>query len=307
MGDLPAPGVISCLVCGSDRASRLDLNGGRLPLYRCPDCRVVHWGHVWGSEKVVQYYHNYYAKKRPEYDPVTEKRYHAILDRFERMTRPGRLLDVGCGMGHFLAVAESRGWEAVGLEVSGSGLQLLARFKAEQGWRFKVHGEDLLGSDFPSASFRAVTMFEVLEHLVDPMANLRKVYTLLEQGGTLYLTTPNFDSLSRYALAGRWRAITPEHLYLFNPRTLGTCLDAAGFHPVRILTKNVDVPEIVTKWRRRRQPYEPANTFPTTRAFRRIIEDSLWLRWLKAWANAALRLSRLGETIEALAVKRSMA
>ncbi len=307
MGDLSAPSMISCTLCGGDRSARVGLDSGRSLLYRCLDCRVVHWGEGWKSEKVAEHYHDYYSKKEPEYNPITEKRYHAILDRFERMARPGRLLDVGCGIGHFLAVAESRGWEAVGLEVSGSGLQLLARCKAERGWRFQVHGTDLLGANFSQGSFKAVTLFEVLEHLIDPMANLRKIYTLLEQGGILYLTTPNFDSLSRYALAGRWRAIAPEHLYLFNPRTLSTCLKAAGFVPIRVLTKNVDVPEVLAKWRHSRQPQKPLNTYPATRAFRNTIESSLWIRWLKAWANMALRLSRLGETIEALAVKQDVA
>lgn len=297
--------MISCTLCGGDRAARVDLDSGQSLLYRCLDCRIVHWGEGWKSEKVAEHYHDYYSKKEPEYNPITEKRYHAILDRFEQMARPGRLLDVGCGIGHFLAVAESRGWEAVGLEVSGSGLQQLTRLKAEQGWRFQVCGEDLLRANFLEGSFKAVTLFEVLEHLIDPMANLRKINTLLEQGGIIYLTTPNFDSLSRYALAGRWRSITPEHLYLFNPRTLRSCLEAAGFIPVRILTKNVDVPEILAKWRHCRQPQKSVNTFPSTRAFRKTIEGSLWMRWMKAWANAALRLSRLGETIEALAVKQS--
>ena len=299
--------MITCSLCGGDRAARLGLDSGRSLLYRCLDCRVVHWGEGWKSEKVAEHYHDYYSKKEPEYNPITEKRYHAILNRFERMMRPGRLLDVGCGIGHFLAVAESRGWEAVGLEVSGSGLQLLTRLKAEQGWRFQVRGEDLLRANFPGGSFKAVTLFEVLEHLIDPMSNLRKIHALLEQDGIVYLTTPNFDSLSRYALAGRWRAITPEHLYLFNPRTLSTCLEAAGFIPVRILTKNVDVPEILAKWRHCRQPQKSVNTFPATRAFRKTIEESLWMQWLKACANTALQLSRLGETIEVLAVKQDVA
>lgn len=66
-----------------------------------------------------------------------------------------------------------------------------------------------------------MTLFEVLEHLIGPMASLRRIHTLLEPEEILYLTTPNFDSLSRYALAGRWRAITEEHLCLSIP---GRCV-----------------------------------------------------------------------------------
>jgi SAM-dependent methyltransferase len=255
-------------------------------------------------EKAAEYYHDYYAGKSPEYDPITEKRYHAILDSFERLKFPGRLLDVGCGMGHFLTVAEARGWQPTGLELSVSGLQLLTSLKAEGGWRFEVWNKDLLGADLPEGSFRVVTLFEVLEHLIDPLANLRKIHTLLEPGGLLYLTTPNFDSLSRYALGGRWRAITPEHLCLFNPPAVRACLKSAGFGPVRVLTKNIDVPEILAKWRRSRHAQERVNTFPATRAFRRTVESSRYLQLLKRAANAALWLLSLGETVEALAVKQ---
>jgi 2-polyprenyl-3-methyl-5-hydroxy-6-metoxy-1,4-benzoquinol methylase len=280
----------------------MDLEGSKAPLYRCSECKVVHWGSVWEHEKPVEYYHDYYAGKTIDFDPITEARYHSILTRIEQHVSPGRILDVGCGMGHFLAVSESRKWQAMGLEMSDSGIKMLERVKLERGLRFEICGGDLLRNDFAANSFRAVTLFEVLEHLIDPMAVLRKIHTLLEPNGMLYLTTPNFDSLSRYALAGRWRAITEEHLHLFTPWTMRACLSAAGFRPISLVTKNVDVPEIIAKWRRR-NAQQAVNTLPSTRAFRRTIEGSPWLQRAKRCMNVALRLSSLGETIEVFAVK----
>lgn len=93
----------------------------------------------------------------------------------------------------------------------------------------------------------------------------------------------------------------------FNPRTLRACIKAVGFQPVRLLTRNVDVPETLAKWRWCGQPEKPVGAFLATRSFRRPIERSPWLRWLKVGANAILRLSRLGETIEVLAVKQEEA
>jgi 2-polyprenyl-3-methyl-5-hydroxy-6-metoxy-1,4-benzoquinol methylase len=295
--------MIACPICGNRQSRRL-LGSTRFAtlLFRCPECRIVHWADYWEPDKATEYYHGYYAGKAPTYDPITEKRYHAILERFERLTRKGRLLDAGCGMGHFLAVAESRGWTAVGLEVSGSGVEMLAAIKKERGWRFEVHGEDLLKADFPPRSFKVVTLFEVLEHLGDPLANLRRVHSLLEPGGILYLTTPNFDSLSRHALGERWRAITREHRCLFNPETLRNCLVEAGFDPLELVTKNIDLPEILSKWRTRSRPDVAVATFSATRAFRQTVESSRLLRLGKAGANLALSLLGLGETIEALAV-----
>lgn len=293
---------MSCPVCGAQEMRQPELALTGATLHRCAGCRAVYRDRVAGLE-AAEYYHDYYKGKPAAHDPITAKRYHVILDRFERLRLPGRLLDVGCGAGHFLVVAESRGWRATGLEVSGSGVEILAELKRERGWGFEILGEDLLKADLPASSFTAVTLFEVLEHLADPVANLEKIHRLLEPGGLLYLTTPNFDSLPRYALGGRWRAITPEHLCLFTPAALRRCLQASGFMPMRLVTKNVDVPEILAKWRVRRRPDQPVATFEATRVFRHTVERSRPLRWLKSGANAVLRLSGLGETIEALAVR----
>jgi len=291
-----------CPVCGSAATPRevLDPRRGPSPLFRCQGCGVVRWAAAW-QPPAMAHYHDYYGGRTPTYDPVTETRYHAILDTLERWVRPGRVLDAGCGMGHFLMVAEDRGWEAVGLEVSASGVETLNEMKRARGRRFEVHAEELLKTELPAESFRAVTLFEVIEHLADPVENLRAVHRLLEPRGVLYLTTPNFDSLSRAALRGEWRGITPDHLTLFTPGALRRCLRLAGFEPLRVATKNVDVPEILAKWRRRRA--QPVATFEATRSFRHAVERRPTLQALKRVVNGALRATGLGETIEAVALK----
>ncbi len=208
-------------------------------------------------------------------------------------------------MGHFLATAERRGWRPVGLEVSASGCAQVERLKAERRWTFQVRQGDVVSAEFPAASFRAVILIEVLEHLRTPLACLRNIHSWLEPGGVLYLTTPGFDSLSRYVLAGRWRAIGTEYVRLFNPRTLRAALEVTGFRPVRLVTKNIDLPEIVAKWRRPPAPEAFATTAPSTEAFRRSVEGSSLLRSVKSAVNAALRRSRLGESLEALTIRDS--
>jgi 2-polyprenyl-3-methyl-5-hydroxy-6-metoxy-1,4-benzoquinol methylase len=277
--------------------------GDASPLYCCEGCGLVHRGAAWTPVESVEHYEGYYAGRHVVFDPLTEKRYHQVLGEFERRVRPGRLLDVGCGLGHFLAVAEARGWQPAGLEVSASGIGLLERLKADRHLGFSLVKEPLLDADLPPAGFRAVTMFEVLEHLSDPRAHLERIYALLEPGGVLYLTTPNFDSVSRLALGGRWRAMTADHLCLFNPRSLRACLHATGFQPVALRTKNIDLPEILKKWRRRANGHGDVETFSATQACRHHVERSPWLRTAKATANVALDWLGRGDTLEALVVK----
>lgn len=292
----------ACVICSTARVRPLNIEAKGSSLLRCQECRAVYWDRVWNGRELVTHYHDYYSSQASDCHPITERRYHAMLDRFERLTPPGPLLEIGCGMGHFLAVAESRHWKPVGLEISQSGRERLERLKAARGWNFPVHGVDVMEATFPPGSFRAVVLIEVLEHVASPMACLRRIHTWLEQGGLLYLTTPNFDSLSRYLLGGQWRVIASEHLCLFNPRTLRASLRAAGFRPVRFVTKNVDVPEILAKLRRR-APREPVSTSAATQELRQTLEASPWLRVLKAGANAALRVSGWGETLDVLALK----
>ncbi len=290
----------SCPVCGRDDSRALDAGGS---LQRCRGCRAVYWSQAWTLADLRGHYRGYYEGRPHDYDPLTEKRYHAILERFEQLGSVGRLLDVGCGAGHFLAVAETRGWQATGVEVSQSALELLEQVRARRGFRFAVVSGDLREAAFPSSSFAAVTLFEVIEHVRDPVATLREASRLLKDGGLLYLTTPNFNGLTRYLLGRKWRVIAPEHLCLFSLRSIRYCLGVAGFRPVSVRTKNIDIPAILAGWRSRHGRPRPVAGLAEPRCFRETIELVPWLRWLKAAANRVLDLLGLGETLEVLAVK----
>lgn len=294
---------VACPVCGNEGAVPVVLNHQR-ELYRCRRCRLVHANIAAEEWKPKEYYQHYYTGHALEFDAITEARYADILAECERTHRRGRLLDVGCGFGHLLVAAAARGWSVVGQEVSASGLAWLESLKARSGCQFELVGEDLLEAGLAPGSFAAITLVEVLEHLPSPAAMLSRCYTLLEPGGVLYLTTPNFDSVSRRLLDVTWRGLTPDHLCLFTVRSLRIALTQAGFHSRRVVTKNVDVPEILLKLRHGRTGSAgQLDTFLPTRKLRRRVESSRVLRGVKAGINAGLRLTRWGDTVEAFAVK----
>ena len=276
-------------------------------LYRCAGCGLVHRGASWQASDSIAHYDGYYAGREVVFDPLTEARYHEVLTEFERHVAPGRLLDVGCGLGHFLAVAEARRWRPAGLEVSASGVRLLEQVRQERHLAFDIVQAHLLDANLPAGGFRAVTLFEVLEHLSDPRAHLERIRNLLEPGGVLYLTTPNFDSVSRRALGPRWRAMTPDHLCLFNRRAMRACLRATGFDVVTVRTKNIDVPEILLKWRQSPANGREVSTFGATQSLRQTLERRPWLGAVKSAVNIGLDWAGAGDTIEVLALKRTAA
>lgn len=143
----------------------------------------------------------------------------------ERLGAPGRLLDVGCGNGEFLALAAQIGWSGYGVELDPQAAGI-ARSRGG-----KVIGARIseLETEFDSF-FDAVTLSQVIEHVHDPIEFLGHCRRVLRPGGYLWVETPNIDSIG-YEIYGRfWRGLEPpRHLVVFNPSSLRSALGRAGF------------------------------------------------------------------------------
>lgn len=150
----------------------------------------------------------------------------AVLDvELRHLPRPsgGRLLDVGCGNGNFLLWAVAAGWKGIGVDPDPTAVEAARR----QGLDVYVGTVETIREE---GTFDVVTMSHVLEHVHDPRTTLTKAYTLLKNGGTLWLDTPNIDSVGHRLFGAHWRGLEPpRHLVLFNPRSLRWLLSQAGF------------------------------------------------------------------------------
>lgn len=128
-----------------------------------------------------------------EADMAFRRRVPILLDYLELRDR-ARVLDCGCGMGFYLMVMGNL-WnlDLVGLDADPERL----RWAEEHG----IPGELVLGDaqrlPFPDASFDAVLMTEVLEHLPDDDAALREVLRVLRPGGVVAISVPH----ARYPIA----------------------------------------------------------------------------------------------------------
>lgn len=140
--------------------------------------------------------------------------------------RDVRILDVGCGKGWNLLFLKDRGYTAArGIDLNRQALEIARR-----------HGlavEEGLLEDrrYPDASFDAVIMDQVVEHLEEPLALLREVRRVLAPGGLFWSSVPNVDAWHiRLFLKERHRHFAGDrHLNLFNPRTYARLMAAAGF------------------------------------------------------------------------------
>ena len=142
------------------------------------------------------------------------------LTELERYMPPGRVLDVGCHIGLFLEVARKSGWDAWGVEPSS-----WAADRAHARGLQVIHGA-LTESDLPCDSLDAVTMWDVIEHLNDPLGALRHCLGLLKPGGVIAVCTMDVEALFPRPRRRVWPWYMQMHLIYFSRRTLASMLGA---------------------------------------------------------------------------------
>ena len=139
---------------------------------------------------------------------------------------PPALLDVGAGSGDLGELLRGRGWSVVCLEPSGAACELAL----ERG--LDARRGTLDSVELPEASFDAVVFHHSLEHVPDPVADLRRARGLLRPGGAVAIAVPNFDSAQRRRLGADWWALDlPRHRFHFGERSLRAALRAGGLEP----------------------------------------------------------------------------
>jgi SAM-dependent methyltransferase len=144
----------------------------------------------------------------------------------QRYRTSGRLLDVGCASGAFLQAAADAGWKVVGVEPSPV---LCDKAEAAVAGRGDVIRGTLEDADLPPASFDVVTLWDVLEHVADPVNFLRLCGSLSRPGGHLFVNVPDLDSLPARLFKKRWPLLLPEHLRYFDRRSLRLCGEQAAW------------------------------------------------------------------------------
>lgn len=235
-----------CVLCGSfDAKLRF-----REEPFRVLDCRTcgltyvtprhapddlverVYGPDYWLSTKPREHGYSDYRGDRALYKRTFERRWETIRELFEQ---PGRALDVGCAAGYFLEVLLENGWDALGVEPSPA---------IAESARMRLGDEHVLATSLehvqlPAASFDLITLWDVLEHLPDPVGGLSCALRLLKPDGKLVLETQNIHSVLARVLGRRWHHFKHrEHLAHFHPGTLKCALELAGLQLVDLGTKN---------------------------------------------------------------------
>lgn len=147
---------------------------------------------------------------------------------------PGRMLEIGCAAGGFLARMASQGWSVEGIEFSDHAAAK-ARNKG-----FNVQSCSIEDAQPPVHPYDLVVGWMVIEHLHDPRAALEKLAEWTVDGGWLAISVPNANSLDFRLFRGAGYGLhVPAHMYHFTPRTITSLLSRSGWRVEKIYHQRV--------------------------------------------------------------------
>jgi SAM-dependent methyltransferase len=226
-----------CPNCGAETHHRFrahDRNRGlsdeRFDYWECPRCGVVFLSPV--PEDIGRFYpDDYYALPASRDALVTASRPHDAykLELLRAVAPPGRLVEVGPGIGGFSALAQDTGYDVEVIEMD-------ARASA---FILDVVGVRVHQSDDPAAVLRAqgpfdvIAMWHVIEHLPDPFDTLAAIAQALRPGGVALIAAPNPDALQLRLFGARWTHLdAPRHLFLIPIPTLVSVAEGLGLEVV---------------------------------------------------------------------------
>lgn len=235
--------ISACAVgCGADLTdSGITLPEG--PLRRCAEC-----GQLLSSATEVQYLRSLGrfdttagtlpdAQSQSRHDKNTARRLAKLAAALGRAPHAIRLLDVGCSSGAFLHTACRLGYRAEGVEPSADAAQT-ARAAG-----LTVFTGYLEQAQFADATFDAITLIEIVEHLRDALGLMRECARILKPGGVVLVTTPNAQSWTARAMGARWAGFSLNamggHISFFNPHSIALLAARSGLAVHHIETRNV--------------------------------------------------------------------
>ncbi len=232
----------TCLLCNCPEAELIltshdrlfGIASGMYSLVECKECGLVRLSPRPSPEQVAGFYATNYwfagGAMEEFYRRIVLLDHVRFAARAARSSRaPGMILDVGCSGGLFLRMMKERGFEVLGLDFSAEA----ARVAWEKNG-VRVLTGDLVSARIEQGSCALITMYHVVEHLLDPVAYLHAAFRLLHPEGRLIVQVPDRNCWEAAMLGKNWTGLDiPRHIHVFRASDLRRLLLSCGFEVVR--------------------------------------------------------------------------
>lgn len=239
-----------CSVC-RQKTERLFVKERR-QFFSCPNCGLKF---VWPIPTQVELNHFYrtgYWQKQEfrgkkalgylSYEAEKE----SLFDYFQKVMcqlkiAPGRALDIGCGPGYFLKIAQNSGWEVYGVDLSWEAVKKARQLLKTQ----LIYNKSTQKVNFKNNFFDLITVFQTIEHLPIPRDFLEEVRRILKPRGLVLINTPDTDGWQAKLMSKHWFSYRhPDHFWFFNEKSLCRLLKSSGFGKIRRLKDPARVYEL---------------------------------------------------------------
>lgn len=239
--------VNECPICGS-KHRKFALSRFALDIYECDNCthRYMH-PRIKFDKLITLYAKDYTATKvyssEPQQDIDGVKSTYG-LSLLEKLNVPdkGRIMDLGCGSGKFLATAKSLGWkECIGVDANPTFQDI---HDEVNGVKFIYSSFETLDTEAIGDGYSAITLWNVLEHLYDLKSIVRQVRSLLKENGLLFIMVPNVESLATRLIREKSATFNWKHVAHFSPLSLEKLMKDAGFETALMETSISEIENV---------------------------------------------------------------
>lgn len=227
----------TCLVCNTEQKFIFKVKD--FSFCRCTICGLVSTYPFPESDTIEEHYRkgfnegNY--RLRLEYSKEYASVYNADIKILQHRLKSHNLnirglkvLDIGCFTGVFLELLQDRGADVYGLELQSQAVEIANR--KMPGRIFKA---DYSSNDFPQIQFDVITMFSLMEHVVDPIKLLKRSTELLKSNGILMMQTQDPNTLIAKIMGKYWLPYIPvEHFHYFSRNAFGKILSGLGYEDI---------------------------------------------------------------------------
>ena len=227
-----ATALHACRVCGSARvAPALEARGWKLE--RCGECGFVQVAdHPTEADFAAVYGDAYFGHSKYRDLDALERENVRRLELLRRFVpRGAAVLDAGCATGDFVVAAKGE-YEMYGSDLSAFAIEQARAKSPELAGRLWAGKLEDFGGRVPPLD--AICLWDVIEHVWDPVDVVRRLMGHLKPGGYLLLSTPSIDAPVARAMGPYWAFMTPpEHLGFFSGRSFRRFFESAV--PARIV------------------------------------------------------------------------
>jgi 2-polyprenyl-3-methyl-5-hydroxy-6-metoxy-1,4-benzoquinol methylase len=257
---------------------------------KCQNCSFVFAEDIPTENELIEEYLKYPRKE--EMSPTNLVRFEEYLDSFEKYRKTNNILEIGAGVGFFIKLAKERGWNVYATEYDDVAVQRCKDKGAT------VHQGKLSLENYENDFFDVIFSTEVIEHINNPREEVEIKSKILRTGGAVFITTPNFNSISRRVLGEKWNVIHyPEHLSYYTSKTLSKLFNQFGFQKVWIRSNAISINRII------KSSSHNLNS-NIDEEMRTKASNNLFFKFAKYILNSTLILTDSGDSLKGFFIKK---